>query len=387
MFGMLLVIIYISFISLGLPDALLGSAWPVMYRELGVPISYAGIVSLIISGGTIVSSLNSDRVIKKMGTGRVTAVSVGMTAIGLVGFSLSSHFWMLCVFAVPYGLGAGSVDAALNNFVANHYKAKHMNWLHCFWGVGATIGPYIMGFYLTRGMSWNMGYMTVAIIQMVVTSILILSLPLWKKAKESESEEDEIITLKLKDIFKISGVKSVLIAFFCYCGLEQTTGLWGSSYMVMKRGIPPEKAATFISIFYLGITVGRFVSGFVTAKVDNKGMVRIGQAILFVGVALLFIPLGQIGLIVSFALIGLGCAPIYPSLIHETPNNFGRNVSQSMIGIQMASAYTGSTIMPPILGILSAKLGLNCYPIVLMLLTVVMIIMAEKLNKTKKINI
>jgi len=292
--SILLVIIYTSFISLGLPDALLGSAWPSMYAGLGVPVSYAGIISMIIAGGTIISSLNSGRLIKKLGTGKVTAISVCMTAAALFGFSISHSFIMLCLWAVPYGLGAGSVDAALNNFVALHYKARHMSWLHCFWGIGATMGPYVMGFCLTRGLAWNSGYRIISVLQIVLTAVLIFTIPLWKKA--GSSVQQGVIShksLSIRELIKIPGAKPGLTAFFCYCAVESTTGLWSSSYMVMDRGLSAGAAAKWTSLFYLGITFGRFVSGFVTLKLGNKELVRVGQGIAVLGIIALLLPVGN----------------------------------------------------------------------------------------------
>ena len=281
MVSILLAIIYISFISLGLPDSLLGSAWPSMYQQLGVPVSYAGVVSMIIAGGTILSSLFSDKLIHRIGTGMVTAISVGMTAVALFGFSVSNSFLMLCLWGIPYGLGAGSVDAALNNYVALHYKAKHMSWLHCFWGVGATMGPYIMGACLTGGLTWNSGYRSISIIQIVLTAVLVVSLPLWKQKQDADETginefgkgEVPAKSIGLKEAVQLPGAKAVLVAFFCYCALESTTGLWGASYMVAYRGMSTEAAAKWASLFYLGITAGRFISGFITMRIDRKSVV------------------------------------------------------------------------------------------------------------------
>lgn len=384
MLSLLLAIIYISFISLGLPDALLGSAWPAMYKEMQVPISSAGVVSMIIAGGTIISSLNSDRFIKKIGTGKLTAISVGMTAVALWGFSTSHSFLVLCAWAIPYGLGAGSVDAALNNFVALHYKAKHMSWLHCFWGIGATLGPYLMGYFLTVGMKWNMGYFTISVIQIVLTGILIISLPLWKKNDTAFSEEnEETKSLSMKELLKISGAKPTLVAFFCYCALEATTGLWGSSYLVMEKGITAETAAKWISLFYFGITFGRFLSGFLAIKLSNKNMVRIGQGVAFLGITVLLLPVGIYGLCAGFILIGMGCAPIYPCLLHETPENFGKDLSQAIMGMQMACAYVGSTFMPPLFGLIAEYIDIKLYPFYLVIFVIVMIIMVEMVNRIK----
>ncbi len=317
MFQLLLIIIYFAFISLGLPDGLLGSAWPTMNAEFNVPFSYAGIISMIIAGGTIISSLQSDRLTKKFGTGKITAISVATTAFALIGFSISRSFPLLCLFAIPYGLGAGAVDASLNNYVALNYKSRHMSWLHCMWGVGATTGPYIMGLMLSRNLGWNSGYYLIAIIQIVLSAILFISLPLWKKQGKihTESTSTSITTtnpLSLKEIFKIPGSKSVMLCFFCYCALEQTTGLWASSYLSFSKGISVEKAATFAGMFFIGITVGRAISGFITIKLNDKNMIRIGSIIILLGILIMLLPLSQNFALVGLITIGLGCAPIYP---------------------------------------------------------------------------
>lgn len=382
--SLLLAIIYIAFISLGLPDALLGSAWPSMHEQLNVPVSYAGIVSMIISAGTIISSLLSDQMTRKLGTGKVTAISVALTALSLLGFSLSRSFFLLCVIALPYGLGAGAVDAALNNYVALHYKARHMSWLHCFWGIGATTGPYIMGACLTGGLAWFGGYRIIAILQMVLTAILFLSLPLWNKKEQAEEREEDKESRGMFRLLKLPGVKEVLISFFCYCAVEQTTGLWGASYMVMERGMSAERAAAWASLFYLGITVGRFACGFIAMKLNDKTMIRLGQGIILTGILLLILPFGNLIMCIGLIMIGLGCAPIYPSLIHETPSNFGAGLSQALIGMQMAFAYVGTTLMPPLFGALSDIVGIRLYPFYLLVIAVLMIWMVEKLNRVPK---
>lgn len=382
--SLLLAIIYIAFISLGLPDALLGSAWPSMHEQLNVPVSYAGIISMIISAGTIISSLLSDQMTRKLGTGKVTAISVALTALSLLGFSLSRSFFLLCVIALPYGLGAGAVDAALNNYVALHYKARHMSWLHCFWGIGATVGPYIMGACLTGGLAWFGGYRIIAILQMVLTAILFLSLPLWNKKEQVEVREEDKESRGMFRLLKLPGVKEVLISFFCYCAVEQTTGLWGASYMVMERGMSAERAAAWASLFYLGITVGRFACGFIAMKLNDKTMIRLGQGIILTGILLLILPFGNLIMCIGLIMIGLGCAPIYPSLIHETPSNFGAGLSQALIGMQMAFAYVGTTLMPPLFGALSDIVGIRLYPFYLLVIAVLMIWMVEKLNRVPK---
>lgn len=387
MFQILLVIIYLSFISLGLPDSILGAAWPSMYPGLQVPVSYAGILSMIIAAGTIVSSLQSDRLTRWLGTGKVTAISVAMTAAALFGFSVSSQFWMLCLWAIPYGLGAGSVDASLNNYVALHYESRHMSWLHCMWGVGATAGPYIMGLVLTGGGTWNLGYRVISGLQVVLTVILIFSLPLWKGRSETvEQNGEEVVAkaLSLREVVKIRGVKEILLCFFCYCAVEQTTSLWASSYLTLYKGIPAETAATFASMFFIGITVGRALSGFVTMKFNDTQMIRLGQGIVGIGILLMLLPFGNACALIGLIVIGLGCAPIYPCVIHSTPAHFGADKSQAIIGIQMASAYVGTCLMPPIFGLIASHISVALLPVYLLVFLVLMVIMHEALNRKVK---
>lgn len=382
MSSLLLALLYVVFISLGLPDSLLGSAWPVMQHEIGVPLSYAGIVSMIIAGGTIVSSLLSDRMTKRLGAGVVTAFSVLMTAAALFGFSVSGSFWMLCLWAVPYGLGAGAVDAALNNHVSLHYNSRQMSWLHCFWGVGAAISPNIMGFCLTRNMGWQSGYRTVSIIQIALTALIFVSLPLWRRQKKSAGQEQAADpVLSLPEIVRIPGVPHVLLAFFGYCALESTAGLWASTYLVEGRGIAVETAARYTSLFFLGITVGRFLSGFVANRVGDKNMIRIGIITLLTGVVAILLPVGSDRLCLGGLLVvGLGGAPIYPSIIHATPVNFGADKSQAVIGVQMASAYTGSTLMPPLFGLIANHVDVRLFPAFLFVLAFLMLAASERLN-------
>lgn len=384
MIALLLALIYLAFISLGLPDALLGSAWPSMYPRLDVPVSYAGIVAMIIAGGTIVSSLNANRAITRFGTGIVTAVSVLMTAVALLGFSFSTSFWMLCLWAIPYGLGAGAVDAALNNFVALHFSSRHMSWLHCFWGVGASIGPYVMSYSLTVRNSWENGYLTIGLFQVVLTAILLFSLPLWRMKEGAEKDGDSGTSphLTIRRALKIKGVKQVLLAFFAYCALESTAGLWASSYLVLHRGIGAGDAARWASLFYLGITFGRFVNGFVADRFGNRKMIRVGMAVTAVGLIAILLPVeAGIVTLAGLVLAGIGCAPIYPCIIHETPRNFGAENSRAIIGIQMASAYTGTTFMPPLFGWLADTVSIAVYPFFLMLFLLIMLVMTERLNR------
>jgi fucose permease len=383
MLSILLAVIYVAFISLGLPDAILGSAWPSMYKQLSVPVSYAGVLSTIIAGGTIISSLLSEKVIRRLGTGIVTAASVAMTAVALLGFSFSGTFWQLCLCAVPYGLGAGSVDAALNNFVALHYKSRHMNWLHCFWGVGAAAGPVVMGLCLSGGLRWNSGYQVIGLIQVALVVGLVFTLPLWKANSGNGTAVEAHGKRGMMDMLKLPGVKPVLAAFFCYCALETTAGLWASSYMVLNRGIAPETAAKMASLFFLGITAGRFLSGFVSGRLGDQRMVRLGQALVAVGVAIILLPLGNTVLYFGLIAAGLGCAPIFPCLLHATPANFGEANSQTIMGMQMASAYTGTTFMPPLFGFIAERLSVGVYPIFLLIFAAGMFVMVERLNRVR----
>ncbi len=381
MFSLLLAVTYLAFISLGLPDSLLGSAWPAMRPALGVPLSYAGIITMIIAGGTIISSLLSGRLLRRLGTGLLTALSVGMTALALLGFSLSNSFYMLCLLAVPYGLGAGAVDAALNHFVALHYSARHMSWLHASWGIGVTISPNIMAFSLAHHLGWQTGYHTVSLIQMALTALLFLSLPLWK-SKDSNNEEAHGRALSLTKALRIPGVPQVLTAFFAFCSLEATAGLWASSYLVDARQIPVETAASFTSLYYLGITVGRFLNGFIADRFGDRRMIRAGIVIMGVGIALLFLPIkGDVLALAGLLIIGLGAAPIYPSIIHATPHNFGKHNAQSLVGIQMASAYTGITLMPPLFGLLAQHIHVGFYPLFLAACLTLLLLMSERMNR------
>lgn len=382
MFSLLLAIIYISFISLGLPDALLGGAWPTMQQEFGVPVSYAGIISMIICMGTIASSLLSDRMTKRFGTGKVTAMSVALTAAALFGFSVSDSFIMLCIIAVPYGLGAGGVDASINNYAAVHYASRHLSWLHCMWGIGASVGPYILSAAMTNG-TWNLGYRWVSFVQIVLTAVLFMTLPLWKEDKPSAESGEKTKALSIKEIFAIPGAKEVMTAFFCYCALESTAGLWASSYLVMEFGVSEEAAAGLATLFYTGITVGRGISGFITYKLNDKNMIRLGQAVIALGVAAMLLPFGEKTAMAGIVLVGLGCAPIYPCVIHSTPSHFGADRSQAIVGVQMACAYIGSCFMPPIFGIIANHISAGLLPYYLCGLLLLMFTVMEKLNKIK----
>lgn len=381
---LLLIIIYIAFISMGLPDSLLGSAWPVMYKEFGTPVSYAGIISTIIAAGTIFSSLQSDRLERRLGTGKVTAISVTITAIALAGFSFSHSFFVLCLWAVPYGLGAGSVDASLNNYIALHYASRHMNWLYCMWGIGASAGPYIMGYVLACGKDWSAGYGYISILQAFLSIILIIFLPLWKKTITGNKPvcgQGIGKHLLLRQVIKIPGAIEIMVTFFCYCALEQTTGLWAGSYLVLSKNIPAKTAAGLAGLFFMGITAGRALSGFMAVKISCLKMVRIGQIVALSGILMLFIPYGNIIPLAGLVITGFGCAPVYPCIIHSTPHHFGADKSQSMIGVQMAAAYTGTCLMPFLFGIVANHYSASLFPLYLIIILVIMIIMHERALK------
>ena len=381
MFQILLAIIYLSFIGLGLPDSLLGGAWPDMYQQFGVPLSYAGIISSIISIGTVVSSFMSDRLTLKFGTGKITAISVAMTAVALLGFAFSNSFILLCLWAIPYGFGAGSVDASLNNYVALHYESRHMSWLHCMWGVGAAVGPYILGFALTRGLGWNSGYLIVSIIQIILAVILFISLPLWETRKTDAESGDVRKPLSLMEILRIRGAKEVLICFFCYCAIEQTAGLWASSYLNLHKSIPVDTAASFASMFFIGITVGRAVDGFLTMKLSDTKMIRLGFVLILAGIVVMVIPAPSWLALAGLIIIGLGCAPVYPCIIHSTPAHFGEDKSQAIIGVQMAFAYLGILVMPPLFGVIANAVSIALLPYYLLILLVLMVVSHEALIK------
>ena len=386
MISLLLAIIYLAFISLGLPDSLLGSGWPVMYKEIDASISYAGIISMIIAGGTIVASLLSDRLIRKMGTGLVTAASVFLTAAALFGFSISNSFFMLCIFALPYGLGAGAIDAALNNYVALNYSSKHMSWLHCFWGVGASISPYIMSFALSQNMGWRSGYRIVSIIQIVLTFVMFMALPLWKNKQTDEVEEvAKNAPITIKEKMKIRGIKDVMVAFCAYSAFEAMCCLWISTYLVECRSVESESAAAFASLFYLGITIGRFIIGFFADKLGDKVLIRLGISVILVGMIFVILPFNSyVPALIGFAIIGFGAAPVYPAFIHATPENFGRENSQAIIGLLMTSAYIGSTFMPPIFGFVAERTTISIFPVWLLVLLLISMVVSEKLNKVVK---
>ncbi|WP_218730150.1 MFS transporter [Brochothrix thermosphacta] len=377
----LLIIIYVTFISLGLPDAVLGSSWPRMYMDLNSSIASAGLVAMIICGGTIISSLFSSRLINRWGTAHVTIVSVLLTAIALGGIAFVPNFIWLCLLAVPLGLGAGGVDSALNNFVALHYNAKHMNWLHCFWGIGATSGPLLMALFLMKDNGWRTGYLVIGVLQIILVLVLFITLPMWKRAKITTGRSEVKAEVKISVLLKIKGAKSALVGFFCFCAIEMTAGLWGSTYLVLYKDISVVTAAKWVSFFYIGVTVGRFIAGLISVRVSNINMIRGGQFLIIVGATLMIIPLTDQFQLMGFIILGLGCAPIYPSMLHETPHRFGKEISQGIMGIQMATAYIGSTFVPPLVGYATNRVGFGIFPIVILGFVVLMMLSTENINR------
>ncbi|WP_269920069.1 MFS transporter [Caldifermentibacillus hisashii] len=388
----LLIIIYLAFISLGLPDSLLGAAWPVMQSDFGAPIETAGYLFMTIAGGTILSSLVSGKVLKRFGTGKVTFVSVLMTACALLGFYFAPSIIWLFLCAIPLGMGAGAVDSGLNDYVATHYKAHHMSWLHCFWGVGATLGPVIMAQYISN-QNWGKGYLTISGLQFILVVILLFTLPLWNKVNShitinKEPEEPKGISFKENAEkvrpLQMNGVKLALASFFFYCAVEATVGLWGSSFLVNVKGLTAATAAEWVSFYYAGITIGRLMTGFVTFKMSNQVLIRMGQIIALTGAILLVLPLPSFFSVAGFIVVGLGLAPIFPCMLHETPTRFGEKHSQAIMGYQMAVAYTGSTFMPPLFGFIASHTTVALFPICTVIFVIAMVLSSEKLNLVLK---
>lgn len=383
MFNLILALTYICFISLGLPDSLLGSAWPVMQVQMSVPVSYAGIVSMIICLGTVLSSLMSSVMIRKLGIGKIISISVLMTAVALFGFSVSSQYWMLLLWAIPYGLGAGCVDSVLNNYAALHFKSNHMSWLHCSWGIGASISPYIMSFALVKLDNWNYGYLIVAVLQFVLSFFIFRSIPLWKDSVAEDEHKIESKSLSVRQILEIPGAVVCFATFFGYCAVELTASLWASSYLVQARGVSPEVASGCASLFYIGLTVGRAINGFLAMRFSDRTLIRLGLGIIFVGIMLAFIEAHAMFAYAGFVVIGLGCAPVYPCIIHMTPDLFGKDKSQAIIGVQIAFAYLGFCTMPPLFGLIANHISIKLLPAYLLVLLALIVVMHEKLVRMK----
>jgi fucose permease len=386
---LLLVLIYVAFISLGLPDALLGAGWPVMQPELGVPYAFAGLAQMLLSGGTIVSSVLSTRVLRRFGTGRVTAFSVALTAVALLGFALTPSFWFLLAAAIPLGLGAGAVDAGLNAYVASHYESRHMSWLHSFWGVGALAGPLVLAALLAKGITWRDGYLSIGIFQAVLVAVLVLAVPLWEKVRIRSVGAEQLgdAPIPHQPLFfplRIRGVRYAVSAFFFYCGIETTMGLWAGSFLVKTRGLAPALAAAWVSSYYASITLGRFFTGFATYRVSNNALIRWGGVVILAGVALLLLPLPLPFTLAGFLLVGLGCAPIFPCMLHETPVRFGESNAQAVMGFQMAVAYIGSTLLPPLFGFVASSASLALLPYVLAAYAAALLASSERVRRASQ---
>ncbi|MFH0997650.1 MAG: MFS transporter [Pseudomonadota bacterium] len=377
------IIIYLTFISLGLPDALLGGGWPVMQAEFGVHYGFAGLVSMIITAGTILSSVFSSRILKQFGTGWVTLISVAMTALALFGFALAPSFVWLILAALPLGLGGGAVDAGLNTFIAGHYESRHMSWLHCFWGIGALSGPLLLSAILARGGTWRSGYLLIGSAQVVLVTILFFSIPLWNKVGRRPIDAAAPVVTGPQPLFfplKIRGVKTALFVFFCYCGIEAIMGLWGGSYLFKTRGLNPASAAAWVSLFYASLTLGRFLTGFLTYKIANKNLIRAGCLLILSGVSLMLFHLPLPLTLSGFLLMGLGCAPIFPCMLHETPDRFGAANAQAVMGFQMAVAYIGATFLPPLFGFMASAISMDLLPIFLLGCVTLLLLGSEALR-------
>lgn len=389
MASLLLPVIYLTFISLGLPDSLLGTAWPVMHVDLGAPVAAQSLISIIISCCTIVSSLLTARLVHRLGTGCLTALSVALTAAAILGFSTTNAFWQLCLIAVPYGLGAGAIDAALNNYVALNYGARHMSWLHCCWGIGASVGPLVMGWALGEHMGWPGGYLAIGAVQAAITVVLLLSIPLWKRAASADSagegesedqaeDEDKGDTPTNRELLNLPGARAAIGSFGTYCALEGSIGLWIASYLTMARGIDASTAASIVAQFYLGITLGRLISGFIAQWLTSENQIRLGQALVAAGLIGLIMFDGPLAAGACVLVAGLGCAPIYPSIVALTPKRFGQRASQGLVSLQMACAYAGSMLVPPIFGLAAGAGGAPLIPFMALVLLTANVFLAER---------
>ena len=371
----LLIIIYIAFIGLGIPDSLFGTAWSAIYSEFELPISFGSFVTIIISCGTVLSSVISSKIISRLGTNKVSAYSTLLTALALLGFSFAPNLWVMCFLAIILGIGAGAIDVALNNYVAIHYSATHMSFLHCFYGVGVSVSPYILSLVITGNFGWRGGYRIAFAIQLIITLLLFLSLPLWRKAHggENESEENTHKDLSFGSVLKIPGVKMMCSLFIASCAIECTCGGWGSTFLVEYKHLSAEKAAQIIMIYYIGMTLGRFLSGVLAAKLHSWKIIKLGQIVLGLALLLLILPGGVYLCALGMFLIGLGNGPLFPNFNYLTPENFGSDVSQSVIGIQMASAYIGIMLAPTLCGLLGQVFGMVIFPYYLILFYAIMI--------------
>ncbi len=373
MVTILLIIIYIAAISLGIPDSLLGAAWPAIYRQFGVPVSSVSFITIVISAGTVTSSFLSGKVINKLGTGRVTAMSTSFTAIALLGFSLSNNLIWLCLFAVPLGIGAGSIDSALNNYVALHYKATHMNFVHCFYGIGVSLSPYLMSLALSEDLNWRRGYRIVFFIQLTIAIITILALPLWNKVQAITKEEEKPRDIKFRELFKMSTVRAQYGIFIGSCAIEAICLVWGSTFLVNAKGLPEDEAAGLITVYFVGIAIGRFLSGVLANKFSCWDLIKFGQIITALAISILLLPLPVFFLGIGLFMVGLGNSVVFPNVTHMTPDSFGRDISQAVIGTQMAFAYLSIMLAPPFFGVLVEAFSIDLFPLFLLAMFFIMI--------------
>ncbi|MDE5596356.1 MAG: MFS transporter [Lachnospiraceae bacterium] len=372
---------------MGIPDSLFGTAWPAIYTEFDLPISFASFVTVIISCGTVVSSMFSAKVINRFGTNKVSAFSTAMTAAALIGFSFSGNLWLLCLFAVPLGLGAGAIDTALNNYVAVHYSATHMSFLHCFYGIGVSVSPYIMSLVIGGKSGWRGGYQVAFIIQLCITLLLLFTLPIWKKVHPQTNEEQQILkTLTLKAILKIPGVKTMCCLFITTCAIEYTCGGWGSTFLVEYKHMAADQAAQMVMFYYIGIAFGRFLSGILATRLNSWQIIKIGQCVLGAALILLLLPLSPIIVAIGLFLIGLGNGSLFPNFNYLTPKNFGEDVSQSVMGTQMAASYVGIMIAPALCGILGQLINMSVFPVYLLVFYLIMIIATRKVKRVLNIS-
>ncbi len=383
----LLVVIYIAFIGLGVPDSLIGSAWPVIHSEMNIPVEAVSILTFTISGCTVLSSMFSAGILNKLGTAKVTAFSTAMTAAALLGFSFAPSFWFMIPLAVILGLGAGAIDSGLNNYVALHFKASHMNFLHCFYGVGVSLSPYLMSQALSNA-GWRGGYRYAFYVQASITLLLIISVPMWKKTSSAkENEEENSVNLTLLQMAKMPEVRQVWIIMLATNAIEYACGVWGSTYLVSEKGFDAKHGALALTVYYVGMSTGRFVSGLLSDKINTWKRIGIGTVILASAIAIMLLPLHGAVTVIGLFLVGLGNGSIYPNMIHLTPHNFGKDVSQSVMGSQIAFAYIGVMLAPPAVSLISGLFGIKIYPVLLAVLYVIMIIALRSfINRLKKQN-
>lgn len=387
----LLIVIYICFMGLGLPDSLFGTSWPAIYPEFDLPVSYANFATTINCLGTIVASLCSARIIKKLGTGSVTVLSTGLTAAALLGIAFSENYLWICLFSIPLGLGAGAIDTALNNYVAMYYNATHMNFLHCFYGVGISLSPYLMSLALADDSAWRDGYYMVFFIQTGITLIALIAMPLWKRVKfadcssantADQATNDEMIVLSYKEMLKHPGIITACFAFMGSCALEALANIWGATYLVNAKGYFADEAAKLLMLYYVGFTLGRFLSGIFAKKLNLWTITYTGLGFCFVGVVLMFLPLPGICSAIGLCLIGLGIGPFFPNLTHLTPSLFGKQISQSVIGAQMAASYVAYLLLPLLFGQVARHISIGLYPVFLAVMFGITIVCLMKLQRS-----